>query len=94
MEIEVEDAMLMNNASKISIENLMKDYADQEDISNRFKDLADRCNTVHAQQLNNYKAIQNIKEEYKKAYDKIMNKFKNDKTEIYKNLDNFRNQLK
>ena len=93
MELEIEESMLMNDASRSSIENLMNDYADKDaDISNRFKDLTDKCNTVHEQQLKNYKAIQNIKEEYKKAYDKIMNKFKDDKTEIFKNLEDFKNK--
>ena len=93
MESDLEESMLMNDASKRSIENLMNDYADKNaDISNRFKELADKCNTVHEQQLKNYKAIQNIKEEYKKEYDKIMNKFKDDKTEIFKNFEDFKNK--
>ena len=91
MESEIEDSMLMNDASRSSIENLMNDYADKNaDIKNRFKELADKCNLVHEQQLKNYQAIQNVKEEYKQAYNKIMNKFKGDKTEIFKNLDDFK----
>ncbi|MCL2154288.1 MAG: FecR family protein [Leptospirales bacterium] len=91
MESDIEESMLMNDASKRSIENIMNDYADKNaDISNKFKDLADKCNTVHEQQLKNYEAIQNIKEEYKKEYDKIMNKFKDDKTEIFKSLEDFK----
>jgi hypothetical protein len=93
MELEIEESMLMNDASKSSIENLMNDYAERSaGIRDRFKDLADRCNTVHEQQLKNYSAIQNIKEEYKKEYDKIMNKFKEDKTRIFKDLDDFKNR--
>jgi hypothetical protein len=91
MESEIEEAMLMNAASKSSIENLMNDYAGKKaDISNKFKDLADKCNTVHEQQLKNYQAIQNIKDEYKKAYEEIMNKYKEERTRIYKNLDDVR----
>ena len=32
------------------------------------------------------------KEDYKKAYDKIMKKFKDDKTQIFKNLDDFKSK--
>ena len=40
--------------------------------------------------MKNYQAIQKVKEEYKKAYDNIMNKYKDDKTKIFKNLEEYK----
>ena len=84
----IEENMLMTDASKMSIENLMEDYAGKEDdIYSKFKKIAKECNKVQEQQVKNHQALQKIKEDYKKAYDQIMKKFKDDKTKIYKNLE-------
>jgi hypothetical protein len=90
-ESENEDNMLMNEASKSSVEILKEDYGSKNQaIKDKFQSIADRCNVVQQQQLKNQQAIQKVKEEYKKAYDKIMKKFKNDKTNIFKNLEDYK----
>lgn len=90
-EAEIEENMLMNEASKNNIESLRDDYSSRNaDIKKKFDDLAKSCNKVQEQQIKNYQAIQKVKEEYKKAYEKIMKKFKDDKSKIFKNLDEFK----
>jgi len=90
-EAEIEENMLMNEASKNSIENLMTDYgAKNKEIKEKFRSLAKSCNKVQEQQIKNYEAIQKVKEEYKKAYDNIMEKYKGDKSKIFKNLDDYK----
>jgi hypothetical protein len=85
------DNLLMNDASKSSIEILKEDYGSKNKaIKERFQSIAEKCNVVQQQQLKNQQAIQKVKEEYKKAYDNIMKKFKDDKTNIFKNLDDYK----
>jgi hypothetical protein len=90
-EAENEENMLMNEASKSNIELLIDDYSSKnKKIKEKFRTIVDRCNKVQEQQLKNHQAIQKVKEEYKKAYDNIMKKFKDDKTKIFKNLEDFK----
>jgi hypothetical protein len=90
-ESKIEENILMNEASKSSIENLMEDYSDKNaKIKDKFQSLAKKCNKVQEEQLKNYQAVQKVKEEYKKAYDNIMKKFKDDKTKIFKNLEDYK----
>lgn len=90
-ESENEENMLMNDASKSSIENLKEDYGSKNKaIKEKFQSIAEKCNVVQQQQLKNQQAIQKVKEEYKKAYDNIMKKFKDDKTKIFKNLEDYK----
>ena len=90
-ENKIEDNMLMNETSRGSIENLMNDYGSKNAaIKDKFKSISDRCNKVEEQQLKNYQAIQKVKEDYKKAYDNIMKKYKDDKTKIFKNLEDYK----
>lgn len=90
-ESEIEENMLMNEASKSSIENIMEDYGSKNaKIKDRFQALAKECNKVQEQQMKNYQAIQKVKEDYKKAYDNIMKKFSDDKSKIFKNLDEYK----
>ncbi len=85
------DNILMNEASKNSIEILKEDYGSKNKaIKDKFQSIAERCNVVQDQQLKNQQAIQKVKEEYKKAYDNIMKKFKDDKSKIFKNLDDYK----
>lgn len=91
VETEIGDNMLMNEASKSSIDDLREDYGSKNsEIKNRFQELAKKCNKVQEQQLKNYKAIQKVKEDYKKAYEKIMKKYKDDKTQIFKGLEDYK----
>ncbi len=90
-ESENEDNMLMNESSKSSVEILKEDYGSKNKaIKDKFQSIAERCNVVQQQQLQNQQAIQKVKEEYQKAYDNIMKKFKNDKTNIFKNLQDYK----
>jgi len=90
-ESKIEENMLMNDASKSSIEGIMQDYGSKNSaIKNKFQEIAKRCNNVQEQQIKNHQAVENVKEEYKKAYENIMKKFKDDKSKIFKNLDDFK----
>lgn len=90
-ESKIEESILMNEASKSSIESLKDDYENKNsEIKEKFRSLAERCNQVQEQQIKNHEAVQRVKEEYKKAYDSIMKKFRDDKTKIFKNLDDFK----
>lgn len=90
-ESKIEENMLMNEASKNNIENLMTDYGSKNKaIKEKFGSIAKNCNKVQEQQVKNYEAIQKVKEEYKKAYDNIMKKYKDDKSKIFKNLDDYK----
>ncbi len=90
-ESKIEDNMLMNDASKNSIENLMTDYGSKnKKIKDKFRKIADSCNRVHDQQMKNYEAIQKVKEDYRKAYDNIMKKYKDDKSKFFRNLDDYK----
>ncbi len=90
-ETKNEENMLMNEASKNSITDLMEDYGSKNAaIKEKFESIAKNCNKVQEQQMKNHEAIQKVKEEYKKAYEKIMAKFKDDKTKIFKNLEEYK----
>lgn len=90
-ESKIEDNMLMNDASRSSIDNLLEDYGSKnKKIKDKFRKIADNCNKVQEQQVKNYEAIQKVKEEYRKAYDKIMKKYRDDKSKIFKNLDDYK----
>ncbi len=90
-ESKIEENMLMNEASKNSITNLMEDYSSRNTaIKEKFESIAKNCNKVQEQQLKNHEALQKVKEEYKKAYEVIMKKFKDDKTKIFKNLEDYK----
>jgi len=90
-EAAIEENMLMNEASKSSIEILMEDYGTKNTaIKDRFEAIKKKCSVVQEQQIKNHEAVLKVKEEYKKAYDNIMKKFKDDKTKIFKNLDDYK----
>ncbi len=90
-ESDNEDNMLMNEASKNSVEILKEDYGSKNKaIKDKFQSIAEKCNVVQQQQMKNQQAIQKVKEEYKKAYDNIMKKFKDDKSRIFKDFKDFK----
>lgn len=90
-ETENQENMLMNEASKSSIDLLKEDYGKKNAaIKEKFETIAKSCNKVQEQQLKNQQAIQKVKEEYKKAYDNIMKKYNDDKTKIFKNLEDYK----
>ncbi len=92
-EEDLENDMLMNEASRLSVENLMEDYEGSEEYSELEK-ASEKGNAVMEQQKKNYEAIQKVKQEYKEAYDRIMKKYKDDKTKIFKNLDDYKKSMK
>lgn len=91
-EEDIEHDMLMNEASKLSAENLMQDYEGSEQYTELEK-AAQKGDAVLEQQKNNYKAIQKVKQEYREAYDRIMKKYKDDRTKIFKNLDDYKKSM-
>ncbi len=87
----IADNMLMNEASKNSVDLLKEDYGSRNTaIKNRFNELAKKCNKVQEQQLKNYLALQKVKEDYNKAYEKIMKKYSDDKSKILKPLEEYK----
>ena len=91
-EEDVEHDMLMNEASKLSVENLMEDYEGSEHYKD-FEEAVEKGNAVMEQQKKNQQAINKVKKEYKEAYDRIMKKYKSDKTRIFQNLDNYKKSM-
>lgn len=91
-EEDIEHDMLMNEASKLSAENLMQDYEGSEHFTELEK-VSHKGDAVMEQQKKNYQAIQKVKQEYKEAYDRIMKKYKDDKTKIFKNLDDYKKSM-
>ena len=90
-ETRMDDNMLMNEASKNSVELIQNDYGNKNKaIRDKYETIAKECNRVQEQQLKNHQAIQQVKEEYKKAYDRIVKKYKDDKTKIFRNLDDYK----
>lgn len=90
-ETKIGDNMLMNEASKSSVDLLKDDYGSKNTaIKNRFAELAKKCNRVQEQQLKNYLALQKVKEDYRKAYENIMKKYSDDKSKILKPLEDYK----
>lgn len=88
-EEDIEHDILMNDASRLSAENLMQDYEGSEQFT-ELENSARKGNAVMEQQKKNYQAIQKVKQEYKEAYDRIMKKYKDDKSRIFKNLEDYK----
>ncbi len=91
-EEDIEHDMLMNEASKLSVENLMQEYEGSENYTELEK-ASQKGDAVMEQQEKNYQAIQKVKQEYKEAYDRIMKKYKDDKSKIFKNLDDYKKSM-
>jgi len=91
-EEDIEHDILMNEASKLSVENLMQDYEGSEQYD-ELRKVSDKGDAVMEQQKKNYEAIQKVKQEYKEAYDRIMKKYKSDKTKIYKDLEDYKKRM-
>lgn len=82
-EESIEDDLLMNEASKVTIETIMKDYISRTDtIFKTFERLKKECNKVAEQQRKNYEAIQAVKEAHRKAYERIIGRFQKDRDAI------------
>ena len=84
----IEDDLILNETSVASIEGIMKDFEGRNNaIFRRFKRLKEESNRVLEQQQKNYQAIQAVKDEHRKAKEKIMGKFQKDKDSILKGVD-------
>ncbi len=82
-ENSIEDDLMLNEASKVTIETIMKDYLIRTDrIFETFERLKKECNKVAEQQRRNYEAIQAVKKAHRQAYEKIIGKFKKDRDSI------------
>lgn len=79
----IQDDLLLNEASKATIETIMKDYLIRTDrIFKTFERLKRECNKVAEQQRRNYQAIQAVREAHRKAYERIIGKFQKDRDAI------------
>jgi len=82
-ENSIEDDLILNEASKATIETIMKDYLIRTDrIFKTFERLKKECNKVGEQQRRNYEAIQAVKKAHRRAYEKIIGRFKKDRDNI------------
>jgi len=87
-EESIEDDLLLNEASIASIDGIMNDFKSRKNnIYKKFRKLKEESNKVREQQQRNYEAIQAVKEAHRKAYEKIMGKFKDDRDRIFKGVD-------
>ncbi len=96
-EERIQDDLMLNEAANSSIEGVMNDYKNRKNnIYNLFYKIKEESNKVLEQQRRNYEAIQAVKEEYRKAYEKIMGKYLKDKKKILGdiNMDNIKPKIK
>jgi hypothetical protein len=84
---ELEDSLLMNELSLSNMENIVEE---NKSASLKFKGAVKKGKAVLDQQIKNKKAIDKVKEDYKAAYDRIMKKFGEDKSNILKNLEDYK----
>ena len=85
---KIEDNLMLNETANSSIEGVMNDYKGRKKgLYDLFYKLKEESNKVAEQQKKNYEAIQAVKEEYKKAYEKIIGKFHDDRNKILKGFD-------
>jgi len=69
------------------MENIVEE---NKSASLKFKGAVKKGKAVLDQQIKNKKAIDKVKEDYKAAYDRIMKKFGEDKSNILKNLEDYK----
>ncbi|HOP65354.1 MAG TPA: FecR domain-containing protein [Spirochaetota bacterium] len=86
---DLEDSMMMNEASIFNMNSLSEDFQGS-DAAGRFKKAVKKGNAVLKQQIKNRQAIEKVKADYKEAYDRIMKKFQDDKSNIFRNLEEFK----
>ncbi len=91
-EDKIENNMMMNEASQMSMENLARDY-EGKDVSKKLKKIVEKSNDVREMQEKNYNAIQEVKAKYREAYDKIMGKYKEDRSKIHDNFKNMKDKI-
>ncbi len=89
----MEDSMMMNEASISNMNGLADEYQGS-DAAGRFKSAVKKGNAVLEQQIKNRQAIEKVKADYREAYDRIMKKFQDDKSNIFRNLDEFKKKQK
>ncbi len=78
-----EDDLYLSEGTALSVSSITEDFETRKgDIYESFKKLRDEANRVSEQKMQNYQAIQAVKEEYKKAREAIMNKFQDDRNRI------------
>ena len=87
-EEKARDDMILNETANTSIEEVMNDYkSSRKDIYDLFYKIKRESNMVMEQQKKNYEAIQAVKDDYKKAYKKIIGDFEKDKKDIIGDID-------
>lgn len=88
-EAETTAFLMLSEASNMNVRCLMDDFQ-EDDIYSKFKEAAEKSNKVKDQQLKNYQEIQKVKEQYKEAYNKIMEKYKADRERILRGVKDFK----
>jgi len=74
-----EDEMMLSEATGSALERIVNQYKDTKvDLYNQFLKVKEESNKVMEQQISNQKALAQVKEAYKKAYDKIMGTYHKD----------------
>ena len=84
--------LMLSEASGMNVRSLMEDF-EENDIYEKFQEAADKSNRVREQQLANYQAIQKVKADYLEAYGKIMGKYKDDRDQIFRGLEDFKKNM-
>jgi hypothetical protein len=83
MEGGIEDEMFLNEAAGTSIDGILTRFQNKKKgIFDNFQQIRAESNRVSEQQKKNYEAIKAIREAYKKAYDEIMKKHKENMDKI------------
>ena len=81
---------MSQTSSSISREELENIVEENKSASLKFKGAVKKGKAVLDQQIKNKKAIDKVKEDYKAAYDRIMKKVGEDKSNILKNLEDYK----
>lgn len=91
-EEDIEHDILMTEASKLSVENLMKEYEGTEGYS-ELEEAAKKGSKVLELQKKNYEAIQNVKKQYQEARERILKNYKGQKDKILKSVEDYRKNM-
>jgi hypothetical protein len=88
MEGGIEDEMFLNEAAGSSIDGILTRFQNtKKGIFDNFQQIRAESNRVSEQQRKNYEAIRAVREAYKKAYDEIMKKHKENMDKIKGSFD-------
>lgn len=71
----MQDEMYLNNNARLSLDGIISGIGQEKaGLYQKFNQVKQECNKVAEQQRRNYEALQAVKEAYRKAYDEIVKK--------------------